>query len=161
MDAAQRRDITTDLHNKLVAYWHDVDFNWGLNAGSYYTEDAIFEGGQMQPYNGRTEIEEFYAYRRDRGARVVLHGVINFHCTVESDTVAKGAWICMLHAHDGEAPQVTAPPINISLVTDVYVLQDGEWLVKRRTWKALFRGGAAATILPRAEMEKRLAAKEK
>ncbi len=67
MNDTQKRDTARDLEQKLIAYWHDVDFNWGRNAGSYYTEDAIFEGGAMAPYNGRAEIEEFYAFRRDAG----------------------------------------------------------------------------------------------
>ena len=160
MDAAQRRDIARDLQDKLIAYWHDVDFNRGLNAAGYYTEDGVFESGGVAPYTGRAEIEEFYAFRRDRGPRVVLHAVVNFHCTVESGAVAHTAWVCMLYAHDGEAPQATAPPINVSLVKDINVLVDGEWLVRRRTWNAMFRGGAPATVLPRDEMEKRLAAKQ-
>ena len=61
MDAAKKREIAFDLHNKLVAYWHDVDFNWGLNAASYYTEDGVFESGGVAPYTGRGEIEEFSA----------------------------------------------------------------------------------------------------
>ncbi len=160
MDASQQRAIAQDLHAKLIAYWHDVDFNWGRNAASYYTEDGVFESGGVAPYKGRREIEEFYAFRRDRGPRVVLHAVINFHCTFESDTVANCAWVCMLYAHDGEAPQATAPPINVSLVRDTVVLDDGAWLVKHRKWSSMFKGGAAATVLPREEMEKRLAAKK-
>ncbi len=83
----------------------------------------------------------------------------NFHCIFESDSHATAAWVCILYAHDGEAPQMTAPPINISLVTDICVLEDGVWLVKRRTWKALFRGGVPGTVLTPEEKEKRLAAK--
>ena len=153
-DAATRRDTIADLHDKLVRYWHDVDFDSARNAGGYYCEDAVFEGSGFV-YNGRAEIEEFYAYRRDRGPRVVLHAVINFSCTLESETRANAAWVCMLYAHDGEAPQATAPPINISLVRDEYVLERGEWLVKRRSWSTLFEGGAPVTKLSREAMEKR------
>ena len=157
MSDMQRELIALHLHQKVVAYWHDVDFNWGRNATSYYTEDAIFDGGNV--YKGREEIEEFYAYRRDRGARVALHAVVNFHCDVTSETEATAVWICMLYAHDGEAPQATAPPINVSKVTDAYVKVGDEWLCKHRKWKTLFKGGAAATILSPEEMAKRKAAK--
>ncbi len=116
----------------------------------------MFEGNGFA-YNGRAEIEEFYAYRRDRGPRVVLHAVVNFSCTFESDTRANAAWVCMLYGHDGEAPQPTAPPINISLVRDEYVLERGEWLVKRRSWSTLFEGGVPVTKLSREAMEKRRA----
>ena len=156
MDAATRRDTVQDLHEKLVRYWHDVDFNWARNAGGYYCADAVFEGEGFA-YNGRAEIEEFYAFRRDRGPRVVLHAVVNFSCTLESDAHASAAWVCMLYAHDGEAPQPSAPPINVSLVRDLYVREHGEWLVKRRSWSTLFEGGAPVTKLSRDALEKRRA----
>ncbi len=156
MDTATERDTFHDLHRKLVRYWHDVDFNRARNAGGYYTEDAVFEGEGFA-YTGRDEIEEFYAFRRDRGPRVVLHAVINFSCTLESDTRANAAWVCMLYAHDGEAPQVSAPPINVSLVRDVYVYEGGEWLCKRRSWSTLFQGGAPVTKLSPDAMEQRRA----
>jgi len=156
MDTATQRDTLHDLHHKLVRYWHDVDFNWGLNAGGYYTDDAVFEGEGFA-YTGRPEILEFYAFRRDRGPRVVLHAVVNFSCTFESGTRANAAWVCMLYAHDGEPPQASAPPINVSLVRDVYVLHGGEWLVQRRSWSTLFQGGAPVTKLSRDAMEQRRA----
>lgn len=159
MNPAEIRDVTSDLYNKLVAYWHDVDFNWGRCAAQYYTEDALFEiKNGSNPYRGRTEIGAFYAYREDRGARVVVHAIHNFMCSVESDVRVAGAWICMIYAHDGEAPQVSAPPIAISRIEDTYVLVDGEWLVERRTWYPLFRGGAKGTHASAEEIAKRTGA---
>lgn len=133
-----------------------MDFNWGRNAGGYYTEDAVFEGAGFA-YNGRAEIEEFYAFRRERGPRVVLHAVINFDCTFEGESRASAAWVCMLYAHDGEPPQASAPPINVSLVRDECVREGGEWLVKRRSWSTLFQGGAPVTKLSRDAMDQRRA----
>ena len=43
MDKVERQAIARELHDKVIAYWHDVDFNWGRNAGEYYTEDGIFD----------------------------------------------------------------------------------------------------------------------
>jgi len=157
MTPAEQRDAIADLHNKLIAYWHDVDFNWGRNAGSYYTEDAVFEtAASGNAYHGRAEIEAFYAFRQDRGARVNVHAVVNFTCAFERDRVL-GSWICVLYAHDGEPPQQSAPPIVTALVKDIYVQQGGEWLVERRTWHILFRGGVPGTQASRADIEKRLA----
>ena len=34
---AEQNQIARNLHDNLVAYWHDVDFNWGVNAGAHYT----------------------------------------------------------------------------------------------------------------------------
>jgi hypothetical protein len=159
MDAVAERELRLDLHDRLVRYWHDVDFNWGRNAGRYYTADAVFEGPGFA-YRSRAEIEEFYAFRRDRGPRVVLHAVVNFTCDFETDSCANAVWVCVLYAHDGEAPQPTAPPINVSLVRDVYVREGNEWLVQRRTWSALFEGGAPVTKLSPDDLQARRAGKE-
>lgn len=157
MTPAEIRNETADIYAKLVAYWHDVDFNWGKRATQYYTEDALFEvKNGSNPYRGRTEIGAFYAYREDRGARVVVHAIHNFMCSFESDARAIGAWICMIYAHDGEPPQASAPPIAISRIADVYVLQDGEWLVERRIWHPLFRGGTKGTHASAEEIAKRV-----
>ena len=156
---AKQNQIARDLHDALVAYWHDVDFNWGVNAGAHYTDDAVFEGGRIY-YDGRSEIEEFYAWRKERGARVNVHLVGNFYCQFESGTLAKVAWICTLYAHDGEAPQPTAAPISITRVEDVFVLSDdGQWLCKHRKWNGLFRGGVSTTSLSAEELAKRKAKK--
>ena len=62
------REIARQLHEKVVAYWHDVDFNWGRNASAHYTEDGVFLGSSVR-YDGRAEIQEFYNWRLDRGER--------------------------------------------------------------------------------------------
>lgn len=160
MNQAEQRGIARNIQDDLMAYWHDVDFNWGLNAGAHYSEDAVFEGGSIY-YDGRAEIEEFYAWRKERGARVNVHLVGNFKCQFESDTLAKVAWICTLYAHDGEVPQPTAAPISITRVEDVYIFSNGQWLCKHRKWNALFRGGVPTTSLSAEELAKRKANKSK
>ncbi|HTM77401.1 MAG TPA: hypothetical protein VL133_07210, partial [Devosia sp.] len=64
-----RLAVTQELQLLLADYWHDVDTNWGRNAGSYYTDDAVFETIKTS-YRGRKQIEAFYQYRLDRGPRV-------------------------------------------------------------------------------------------
>lgn len=153
MNQAEKRQNARNINEDLVAYWHDVDFNWGTNAGAHYTDDAVFEGGTIY-YDGRDEIEDFYAWRKERGARVNVHLVGNFHCEFESDTLAKITWICTLYAHDGEAPQLSAAPISISRVEDIFVLsRNGQWLCKNRKWNGLFKGGVASTSLSAAELK--------
>lgn len=46
------KEISYDLQQKLVDYWHDVDFDWSRNAGSYYTDDAVF-GDPANTHGGR------------------------------------------------------------------------------------------------------------
>src|SRR5690606_25100398 len=105
------------LENQLAEYWHDVDTNWGRNAGRYYTEDAVFDGGEAV-YRGRAKIEEFYAWRLNRGPRVAVHAYTNFRLEMESDDRAVCTWYLLLYAADGVPVLPTHPPINIALVTD-------------------------------------------
>jgi hypothetical protein len=157
MDKQAEREIGRQLSEKLAEYWHEVDFNWGRNAGSYYTEDAIFDGGRVN-YNGRREIQEFYNWRESRGARTSVHSISNFVCKVQDEDHATAYWICQLYAADGEGVLPTAPPIGIQRVVDEYVRQpDGEWLCKHRTWHALFAGGVPGTGLTPEEMKARMA----
>jgi hypothetical protein len=133
-----------ELQVLLADYWHDVDTNWGRNAGTYYTEDADFVG-EAATYSGRVKIQEFYAWRVQQGPRLAVHAVSNFRVeSVEADR-ARATWYLLLYAANGEPILPTHPPITISLVTDDYVRgSTGEWLCRRRHFKTLFQGGAPA-----------------
>lgn len=133
------------LESQLAEYWHDVDTNWGRNAGSYYTEDAVFDGGEAV-YRGRAKIEEFYAWRVNRGPRVAVHAFTNFRLQMQGDARATSTWYLLLYAADGEPVLPTHPPINIALVTDEVERQpDGRWLYASRTFRSLFLGGTPPT----------------
>lgn len=126
MEQTEASIISRHIEEKLSAYWHDVDFNWGRNAGAHYTEDGVFEGTTIR-YENRKEIETFYNWRQERGERVNVHLVGNFYSKLVSDSKAEVSWICTLFAHDGDAPQPSAPPIAISRVADIFVKEeDGE-----------------------------------
>ncbi|MGZ3365722.1 MAG: nuclear transport factor 2 family protein [Caulobacteraceae bacterium] len=144
MDMSRRIAVRQELETLLYDYWHDIDTNWGRNAGGYYTEDAVFQG-ETASYEGRAKIEQFYAWRVAQGARVAVHAVNNFRVDLTGEREAKATWYCLLYAHNGERPQATHPPITISLVTDAYVqAEDGRWLCRHRKWETLFQGGAPA-----------------
>ena len=138
----ERMKIEADLYD----YWHDVDTNWGRNAASWYTPDAIF-GGDLATYTGREEIQGFYQYRIDRGInRVAVHAVNNFRVTFTSKTDAEATWYLLAYAADGEPVLPTHPPINITLVTDRFERQDdGRWLCAHRNFDVLFAGGTKPT----------------
>ncbi len=140
----ERLRIEAQLHD----YWHDVDRNWGRNAPSFYTEDAVF-GGEAANYAGRKEIAAFYQYRIDRGvARVAVHAVTNFRVAFEGRERALSTWYLLSYAADGEPVLPTHPPIVIALVSDVHERQPGgSWLCARRTFEVLFAGGAKPTNL--------------
>jgi len=142
----ERARLQAQLHD----LWHDVDTNWGRNAASYYTEDAEF-GGKAGTYRGRRELEEFYAYRVNRGERVAVHSVTNFRTVFDGPDIAHATWYLLAYAADGVPVLPTHPPIQICLVTDRHERQpDGKWLCARRNFDVLFAGGTKPTN-PKAE----------
>lgn len=143
--SSERLALTHELHALVVDYWHDVDTNWGRNAPDYYTEDAEFIG-PAATYKGRESIRKFYKWREDRGARTVVHSVINFQALPEGDDRAVCHWILMLYAADGVPVLPTHPPIQISYMTDrMQRDKDAGWLVASRRFDAWFEGGVPAT----------------
>jgi len=154
-----RDDVANRLERALIAYWHDVDFNWGANAAAHYTQNGAFISPRAR-YDGRTQIAEFYAWRKERGARVNVHLVSNFWLKALTPDTAETDWICTLFAADGAAPQPSAPPVAISRVSDSYVRDAaGGWLCRERRWHTLFTGAISTTAMPADEMARRLAAK--
>jgi hypothetical protein len=134
------------IETMLMDYWHDVDTNWGRNAGDYYTDDAVFIGGTAT-YTGVEQIKAFYQWRIDRGvARQAIHSASNLRVHFESPTQAVSTWYLILYAADGTPPLPTHPPIHMSLVTDHVVKgDDGKWRYKSRKFETWFEGGAKAT----------------
>lgn len=156
MEPSKASVISRHLEELVIAYWHDVDFNWGRNAAEHYTDDGLFISKKSH-YEGREQIREFYAWRQERSERVNVHLVGNFHVKNLTETQADVCWISTLYAHDGEPPQQSAPPIAISRVEDTFVrVGEGPWLCKRRSWHTLFSGGVPTTGLTKEEMAKRV-----
>jgi hypothetical protein len=139
-----RLALTQQLHALVIDYWHDVDTNWGRNATDYYTEDGVFVGPEAS-YAGHDKIRAFYKYRQDRGARTVVHSVINFQAWLDAPGEATAHWFLMLYAADGKPPLPTHPPIQIAYMTDKMVARGDGWLVKRRTFENWFTGGIPTT----------------
>jgi hypothetical protein len=140
-----RLALIQELHTLTVDYWHDVDLNWGRNAGDYYTEDAVFHGS-ASTYSGREKIRAFYKWREDRGARTVVHSVVNFTAMFDGGAdQALSHWFLMLYAADGRPVLPTHPPIQVAYMTDKLVRRDGSWLLTYRKFDPLFEGGTAPT----------------
>ena len=143
-DIKIRAALAQELQALLADYWHDIDANWGRNAGSYYTADAEFVG-EAATYSGRAKIQEFYAWRVQQGPRLAVHAVNNFRVESAAADHARATWYLLLYAANGEPVLPTHPPITISRVTDDYERgADGGWLCRRRHFKTLFQGGAPA-----------------
>ena len=138
------RGLNQDLSLQLADYWHEIDFNGGANASEYYTSEAVFHG-QFASYEGRDRIQQFYDWRRERGARLSVHSFTNFRAWFTSPTEAEATNFLFLYAADGEKVLPSHVPVTISLATDRYLLADGRWLCTYRRFEHLFESDTPVT----------------
>jgi hypothetical protein len=137
--------IRQELEVLNIAFWRDVDSNWGRNAHGFFTEDGVYTTSH-KARKGHAEIRAFYADRQSRGERVARHLISNFHVTVHDADHATCEWTMCLYADDGVAPLMSEPPILIGAVTDECVRgADGTWRYAARTTRALFKGSRPTT----------------
>ncbi|MXO67103.1 nuclear transport factor 2 family protein [Altericroceibacterium endophyticum] len=137
--------LNQDLALQLADYWHEIDFNGGIGAKAYYTKDAVFHG-QFASYEGRDKIQQFYDWRRERGARLSVHSFTNFRARFTADKEAEATNFLFLYAGDGEKVLPSHVPVTISLATDRYVrADDGRWLCTYRRFEHLFESDTPVT----------------
>ena len=136
--------LNCELALHLADYWHEIDFNGGKDANEYYTPDAEFHG-QFSSYIGRDKIQEFYDWRRDRGARLSVHSFTNFRARFTGKDSAEATNFLMLYARDGMRPLPSHEPVTISLATDRFKLVDGRWLCTYRRFEHLFESDVPVT----------------
>jgi hypothetical protein len=137
--------IVQELERLNVAFWRDVDSNWGRTAHEFFTEDGVYTTSQKSR-RGRDAIRAFYGDRQERGDRVARHLIHNFHVTVHDADHATAEWTMCLYAADGVAPLASEPPILIGAVRDECVRgPDGRWLYASRTTTPLFKGSRPTT----------------
>jgi hypothetical protein len=149
MTPEQRAIATQLLYMNMIDYWYEVDMNGGAGVSQMYVEDGIFHGGPGKPLVGRAAIEQFYAWRQDRGARTSRHVITNFRAEFADENHATTFCVMMLYAADGTPILPTAPPIIITDLIDRCVkCDDGKWRYIERTFVPLFMGGAAPTVPP-------------
>lgn len=132
------------LERQLSDYWHDVDTNWGRNAGSYYTEDAVFIGPH-QTYEGRDTIQRFYNWREEQGPRLAVHAFTNFRAIRTGSDTAESTCYLFLYAANGERILPSQLPVSISLCPDKYRLVDGVWKITQRKFEHWFESGVPVT----------------
>ena len=144
MSSPETLELNQVLALQLADYWHEIDFNGGREASRYYTEDAVFHG-QFASYEGVAKIQQFYDWRRERGARLSVHSFTNFRAWFTGPDRAEATNFLFLYAADGERVLPTHPPITISLATDRYVRLGGRWLCTYRRFEHLFEGDTPVT----------------
>ncbi|PKP92173.1 MAG: hypothetical protein CVT77_09820 [Alphaproteobacteria bacterium HGW-Alphaproteobacteria-16] len=143
MTRRERAAATAELEMGLADFWHDVDTNWGRNAGTYYAPEGVYSSGKLH-LEGREAIQGFYSWREDRGERVAVHAYSNFRAEFDNAGGATANWYMLLWAADGAAPQESVAPTRISRATETFRWDEGEqrWLCTRRELVNLFKGGA-------------------
>ena len=143
MNRRERAIATAELEMGLADFWHDVDTNWGRNAGSYYTPDAVYSSGKLR-LEGREAIQGFYSWREARGERVAVHAFSNFRAEFDGAGGATAHWYMLLWAADGEPPRESTSPTRISRATETFRWDEAEqrWLCTHRALVNLFRGDA-------------------
>ena len=146
----ERRAIETQvLYMNMVDYWYEVDLKGGAGVSEMYVEDGIFHAGPGKALVGRAAIEQFYTWRKDRGARTSRHIITNFRADFTDDTHATTYSVMLLYAADGVPILPSAPPIMITDLIDRCVkCDDGKWRYLERNFVPLFMGGAAPTVAP-------------
>lgn len=137
--------IRQELEVLNIAFWRDVDSNWGRNAHEFFTEDGVYTTSH-KARQGRDAIRGFYTERQSRGERVARHLIHNFHVDAQDENHATAEWTLCLYADDGVAPLLSEPPILIGAVTDACVRgPDGRWRYAARTTRPLFKGTRPTT----------------
>lgn len=143
MSRRERAAATAELEMGLADFWHDVDTNWGRNAGDYYAPEGVYSSGKLH-LEGREAIQGFYSWREDRGERVAVHAYSNFRAEFDDKGGATANWYMLLWAADGAAPHESTAPTRISRATEHFRWDESEqrWLCTRRQLVNLFKGGA-------------------
>ena len=136
--------LNAALSLQLADYWHEIDFNGGRDASSYYVPEAEFHG-QFASYIGVKKIQQFYDWRREQGPRLSVHSFTNFRARFTGPDSAEATNFLFLYAANGVKVLPTHPPITISLATDRYVLRDGSWLCTYRRFEHLFESDTPIT----------------
>lgn len=144
MSNAELNELNATLSLQLAEYWHEIDFNGGKDASSYYVPDAEFHG-QFASYYGVDKIQQFYDWRREQGPRLSVHSFTNFRAWFTGSDSAEATSFLFLYAANGVKVLPTHPPITISLATDRYVRRDGKWLCTYRRFEHLFEGETPIT----------------
>jgi len=152
----ERRALETQvLYMNMIDYWYEVDLKGGAGVSKMYVEDGIFHGGPGKPLVGRAAIEQFYTWRKDRGARTSRHVITNFRADFTDETHATTYSVMLLYAADGVPVLPSAPPIMITDLIDRCVKgDDGKWRYIERSFVPLFMGGAAPTVPPQSIADK-------
>jgi hypothetical protein len=135
------------LYSLEARYWYDVDYNDGSNAHTYYTPDGVFTVGD-NTFRGRDQIQQFYAWRCQRGVatvrslRTTRHLISNLLVEPASPGEARAFGVISFHEASGRAPvKESKPPILVVDIVNVCTLDEGDqWRFKSHVLRPVFMG---------------------
>lgn len=149
MTPADRLHEIAMLRQNAIDYWYRVDHQGGAGVSEMFVEDGVFHAGPGAPLVGRSAIEAFYAWRRERGERTSRHIVTNFHAAFEGERNARTTCVMMLYGTDGAPPHSgTGAAMIADMVDDCVKGDDGVWRYARRDFALLYMGEAELTLAP-------------
>jgi SnoaL-like domain len=116
------------LYSLEATYWHDVDFNGGRNAATFYVPAGVFAVGDNQ-FEGHSRISAFYAWRRRRGEASTRHIVHNLLVERIDERRAKAIAVMAIYRGTGRPPFTgrNAPILVGDLASDCILDADDRW----------------------------------
>ena len=160
MNTTERLLVKSEIAERVLDYWNEVDTNWGAEAPAYFTEGGIFASHTSDMrLQGRDEIGAFYSWRVSRGARTVRHIIDNLAVDPVSDSAARVRYVMTIWGRDGEGILPVTGPNAISQVEEEHERHAGRWLIRTRWVRGLFKGDTPTTIMPAAELVRARAAR--
>jgi hypothetical protein len=123
-----------------------VDFGPAETAADLFIEDGWYAWGDKRS-NGREAIREAYRQRAARGVRTARHLCTNLRISMLSENEANGKSIWLIFAEDGPPPHPPVP-LLVADVDDVYVRENGRWLIRSRRLTDVFTAADRTAILP-------------
>lgn len=126
-------DATTliDLTAVINAIWYDIDHRDGSAVSGHFTPEGRLRFDARE-FQGTAAIDEVYARRAARGARVSRHGASNIHVVSEDAAGLDVVSLLFLYAADGEAPIPSTAPAAVSDVYDRFERVEERWLIASR-----------------------------
>lgn len=150
-DLAARLEEAADLHalaNLKAHYCWLLDSRRPAEAGALFTEDGVWDGGEMfGRHEGREAVAQFFADVQRDGLPFSLHGVLTPYLERRSPTEAFGRWYLFMPCTFRE-PAGDRAVWGAAWYEDEFVKQDGVWRAREMRltnhyWTSFERGWVA------------------
>jgi hypothetical protein len=135
IDAGSSQGGHTALDH-VVRSWANVDYDRGIGAERFYSENAVFETPAAQ-WRGRAQIAAGHATRTRNGPRLTRHLIHNAVVGADGDLVV-ACYVVLLYGENGVAPMRLTGASAICDVRDELIATPAGWLIRRRSINPVF-----------------------